>query len=225
MVPAMVFFAGRELVCLRGERVVFSGLSFALARGDAMVLVGRNGSGKSSLLRVMAGLLRPLAGSLEREGQPVALDPEAHGAAVRYVGHMDAIKSVLTVEENLAFWSGMHQDGTTEISRKDAVSAALDRVGLKRLAGQPGRLLSAGQRRRLNLARLLVAPSVVWLLDEPATALDVGAIAMVETIVAEHRERGGIVVLSTHSEMAVPGATRLCLDDYEPRNEPGGGPT
>ncbi|MBF0561067.1 MAG: heme ABC exporter ATP-binding protein CcmA [Alphaproteobacteria bacterium] len=204
-------FAGRELLCIRGERRVFADLSFDLEPGDALVLLGRNGSGKSSLLRVMAGLLRPAAGVLLRDGKPVADDPEAHGGAARHVGHMDAVKPVLTVAENLTFWANLY-GGSSE-----GVMIALERVGLGHLATLPGKMLSAGQKRRVNLARLLVAPAPLWLLDEPTTALDKTAVAVVESMIAQHRANGGIVVFSTHVDLAVD-ARPLVLDDHIPAN-------
>jgi len=157
----MGLFEGRDLVCIRGERLVFAGLGFALGPGAALLLVGPNGSGKSSLLRTMAGLTRPARGRLLWDGRPVGEDPEAHGARLRFVGHQDAVKPVLSVAENLAFWAGL--SGVTG----SGVTAALEQAGLAALAELPGRLLSAGQKRRLALARLLCGRSEVWLLDEP----------------------------------------------------------
>ncbi|MEO5374143.1 MAG: heme ABC exporter ATP-binding protein CcmA [Alphaproteobacteria bacterium] len=205
-------FEGRGLVCVRGERVVFADLSFALAGGEALVLLGPNGSGKSSLLRLMAGLLRPAAGGLYRDGRPVTDDPEAHGASARYVGHLDAVKPVLTVSETLIFWAGLH--GVAATGAEAAAQRALDRLGLGRLAAVPGKLLSAGQKRRVNLARLLLAPADLWLLDEPTTALDRASIATFEAILAEHRAGGGMVAVSTHADIVLPGARELHLDEF-----------
>lgn len=207
-------FEGRDLVCVRGERVVFARLSFTLSPGEALVLLGPNGSGKSSLLRLMAGLLAPAAGALYREGLPVRDDPEAHGAAVRYVGHLDAVKPVLSVAENLLFWAVLY--GVKGAAAEAAVAAALDRLGLARLSPVPGKLLSAGQKRRVNLARLLVAPSDLWLLDEPTTALDKASIRTLETLLSEHRARGGMVAVSTHTDIALENARNLHLDEYAP---------
>ncbi|AWK87790.1 heme ABC exporter ATP-binding protein CcmA [Azospirillum thermophilum] len=208
----MPVFAGTELTCLRGDRLVFTGLDFQVAPGDALVLLGPNGSGKSSLLRVMAGLLRPVAGLLSWDGVPVAEEPDGHRARVRYVGHLDAVKPVLTAAENLAFWAAI---GGAADPQANAL-AALDRLGVPHIAGVPGRYLSAGQKRRLNLARLLAAPADLWLLDEPTVALDRAAIALFEGLVAEHRAGGGMVVLSTHTDIAAPGGRELHLDDFTP---------
>lgn len=203
-------FAGQGLACIRGERIVFADLDFSLAPGEAILLLGPNGSGKSSLLRVMAGLLRPAAGRLTWGGAPVADDPEAHGGRSRYIGHHDAIKPVLTVRENVGFWSSLWSgDGSTA-----TVQRALAAFGIAHLLEVPGRWLSAGQKRRVNLSRLLAAPAPLWLLDEPTTALDRATVAVVEGLIAEHRARGGMVVLSTHTDVALPGAKVLQMDDF-----------
>lgn len=213
-------FTGEGLVCLRGERIVFARLDFALKPGEALLLLGPNGSGKSSLLRLMAGLLRPTAGRLAWNGEPLSEDPEAHGARSRYIGHHDAIKPVLTVRENVAFWATLW--GGNKATK--AVPAALDAFSIGHLIEVPGRWLSAGQKRRVNLARLLAAPAPLWLLDEPTTALDRATVATLEHLLAEHRARGGMVVLSTHTEIALPGARVLQMDDYAADAGPDGEP-
>jgi heme exporter protein A len=220
MVPAMsppkpAPFSGQDLACLRGGRMVFAGLGFSLAPGGALVLLGPNGSGKSSLLRVMAGLLRPWFGKLAWGDDKVSDDPEAHAARTHYLGHHDAVKPVLSVAENLRFWARLHDPDVGRAAQ--AVDVALDRFGLKHLAAMPGKMLSAGQKRRTNLARLLAAPSPLWLLDEPTTALDKASIAALEQVLAEHRAAGGMVVLSTHADIALPGADILNLDRFAPR--------
>ena len=205
-------FSASDLACLRGHRLVFAGLEFALNAGDAMLLVGPNGSGKSSLLRLTALLLRPFRGEFRWAGTEVAEDPDAHRARLRYVGHLDGVKPVLTCHESLAFWASL--DGAAEPMRRAA--EALERVGLERLAAVPGRYLSAGQKRRLNLARLLLLPAPLWLLDEPTNGLDAAAIARLEGALAEHRAAGGLIVASTHTPLALPGAATLHLDDFTP---------
>jgi len=201
-------FAGAALTCRRGERLVFAGLDFALGPGEALLLTGPNGSGKSSLLRLMAGLLPPAAGTLTWDGAPIAADPEAHRARLRFVGHLDAVKPVLSAAENLAFWAGLGG------AAPDAVNQALDRLGLDRLADLPARLLSAGQKRRLALARLLLAPAALWLLDEPTVGLDEAALARFAEALAAHRAAGGRVVAATHTPLALPGAAALALADF-----------
>lgn len=211
----MPVFTGSELTCLRGDRLVFTGLDFRLEPGGALVLLGPNGSGKSSLLRVMGGLLRPFRGALRWDGALVADDPDAHRANVQYVGHLDAVKPVLTAAENLAFWAALGGAADPMARARDA----LNRLGVPQIADVPGRCLSAGQKRRLNLARLLAAPAPLWLLDEPTVALDRAAIALFEGLIAEHRVKGGMVALSTHTDIATPGGEELRLDDFAPQTD------
>src|SRR5579871_1261285 len=154
-------FAGNGLACVRGERLVFRGLGFALAPGDVLVLGGPNGSGKSSLLRLMAGLLPPAAGTLTWDGNPVDADREAQRARVGYLGHLDALKPTLTVGESLALHARL-RGGRAELGA--ALANALEALGVGGLIDSPCRLLSAGQRRRVALARLLAAPAPLWLL-------------------------------------------------------------
>lgn len=209
---ATPLFEGRDLICIRGDRMVFAGLDFSLAAGEALLLLGRNGSGKSSLLRLMAGLIRPAAGDMLWQGKPVFQDREGHGARTRYIGHHDAIKPVLTVSENIAFWVRAWAPEITDV--EGAVQAALDRFDMVRLADVPGKLLSAGQKRRTNLARLFAAPAGLWLLDEPTTALDKASIAVLEQAIADHRAAGGMVALSTHTDVSLPGARTFHMEDF-----------
>ncbi len=204
----MSLFEGRDLVCVRGERTVFRKIGFALDDGQALVLRGTNGSGKSSLLRLMAGLLHPAAGSLDWDGQPVALDPEAHHYRIRYLGHLDAVKPALTVCENLAFWCALARGQARAASVRDALA----RFGLDRLGDIPARMLSAGQRRRLALARLLAAPAALWLLDEPTVSLDTESTAVLAETLTQHLRDGGLAVIATHGELTLPGAIELDLD-------------
>lgn len=210
-------FEGHGLVCVRGERVVFSNLDFSLEDGGALLLVGPNGSGKSSLLRLMAGLLHSAAGELSWNGEALGGDREGHGARTRYVGHHDAVKPVLSVAENIAFWVRLWSPDTRDVEA--AVHRALELFDMARLADVPGKLLSAGQKRRVNLARLIAAPAPLWLLDEPTTALDKTSVAVVEAAVAEHRAGGGMIVLSTHTDVRLPGAAVLAMDDFATDDE------
>ena len=203
-------FEGTSLQCRRGGRVVFEGLDFALDAGGLLLLTGRNAAGKSSLLRLMAGLLAPAAGSLSWDGRPVAEDAEAHRARLRYVGHLDALKPALTAAENLSFWADLWGGGDP--------LAALDAFGLRALADQPARFLSAGQKRRANLARLALAPADLWLLDEPATALDAETTERLRQLIARHRDAGGMAVISTHGDLGLPGAISLDLGAFQTRN-------
>jgi heme exporter protein A len=203
-------FNGQNLRCIRSERLVFQGLDFSLAEGAALVLVGPNGSGKSSLLRMMAGLLPAAGGVLSWEEEPVYEDLQTHGGRLHYVGHADAVKPVLSVAENLAFWTELRRTK----GMKEGVAQALKAFAISHLADIPGRFLSAGQKRRLGLARLLSAPADLWLLDEPTTALDDSAVACLEKAIEEHRDRGGMVVVSTHTKMAITSANVLNLNDF-----------
>jgi heme exporter protein A len=202
----MSTFDGQSLTCIRGERRVFTALDFALGPGEALVVTGPNGSGKSSLLRLMAGLTAPALGRLAWDGVDIREDPVAHFARLHYVGHADAVKPVLTVAENLVLWTGLRGGGPAE------ARSGLDRLGLAVLADQPARLLSAGQRRRLALARIAAAPAALWLLDEPTTALDAESVGRLSDLIGEHRAAGGRVVLSTHGVLEVPDAQVLEME-------------
>lgn len=211
-VSALSLFEGRDLTCLRGARVVFTGLSFRVAAGGALVLVGPNGSGKSSLLRLMAGLSRPFAGTILWNGAPVAEDQGAHGGRLRHVGHLDAIKPQLTAAENLTVWAGLW--GADDPPGRAA--RALDTWDLGHLADVPGRYLSAGQKRRVNLARLGLVDVPLWLLDEPSTALDRASVGRLAGAIARHRDAGGMVVLSTHTDLDLRDPTHLDVSDFTP---------
>ena len=204
-------FSGAGIRCIRGERIVFSGLSFAVAAGGALLLCGPNGSGKSSLLRVMAGLLPAASGVLRRDGADIRGDPESHRASLHYVGHLDAVKPVLSVTENLAFWAGMR---SSDRNAACLVDGALDRFGLASLGDMPARLLSAGQRRRLNLARLVASQAPLWLLDEPTVALDAVSVKTMVGCIADHRAGGGMVVLATHTDLGIEAASMIALADF-----------
>lgn len=207
-------FAGEGLACVRGERSVFAAVDFTLDDGDALVLTGANGSGKTSLLRLMAGLLVPAGGRLLWDGREVGQDLRAHARRVRFVSHADALKPALTAAENLAFWAAF-DGGSSVVGAR--VDAALDAFGIARLADVPGRYLSAGQRRRLALCRLLVAEAPVWLLDEPRTALDRDAVERLDRVLADHRAAGGLAVLAVHGGALPPTATVLDLDGLAAR--------
>ena len=206
----MTLFEGRDLTCLRGERQVFAGLGFAVPEGGALLLHGPNGSGKSSLLRLMAGLLKSAEGRLAWDGRPVSDDPEAHRARLLYLGHLDAVKPVLSAAENLSFWAAT-RGGEETAGGPAEVTAALERMGLAGLAEVPARLFSAGQWRRLALARLFLAPAELWLLDEPTVGLDAESVDRLQAGLADHRRAGGRVVAATHTAIDLPGAERLDL--------------
>ena len=201
----MSLFEGIGLTCVRADRCVFQDLDFALGPGAALVVRGPNGSGKSSLLRLLAGLLKPAGGRLLWDGEAIDQAPETHRARLHYLGHQDAIKPVLRVAESLTLWTGLR--GTSDRQ----VDAALERMALTELADLPCRMLSAGQRRRLALARLLAAPAELWLLDEPSAALDRAAVARLTEEITAHCAGGGRVILSTHEDLAIDQAQTLDL--------------
>lgn len=190
------------LSCVRSGREVFAGLEFAVDAGEALLVLGPNGAGKSSLLRLIAGLVRPATGRLALDdGDPeLTLPEQAH-----YLGHQDAVKPSLTVAENLAFWSRF-LGGTGD-------AGALAAVGLDRLSGLPAAFLSAGQRRRLSIARLLAARRPIWLLDEPTSALDSASQERLSGIMRDHRAGGGIIVAATHGPIGLDGAKELRLGE------------
>ncbi len=215
--PASELIA-EDLACRRGARLVFAGVSFRLPAGGALVLTGANGSGKSSLLRLVGGLLSPASGRLLWAGTPVAADIAGHHSRLHYVGHQDAVKPAMTPRENLSFWAALR--GLDRRAAAPAVHDALAAFGLEAVADWPCRWLSAGQRRRLTLARLLVAPAALWLLDEPTSALDDDGQARLEQAIAAHRAAGGWVLLATHAAIALDDAAILALDRFAPPFDP-----
>lgn len=200
-------FEALDLACLRGGRIVFARLAFRAEAGGLLVLRGANGTGKSSLLRMMAGLIGPAHGALLWNGEDIADDPDAHRARTAYAGHSDALKPALTVAEHLEFHAKLRG------CPNDKIGAALDAFDLTKLAGLPARLLSQGQRKRVALARLIAAPAALWLLDEPTNGLDADSTARLESAIAAHRDAGGIVVAATHLDFAGAGATTLTLGE------------
>jgi heme exporter protein A len=199
MRPSMRLLAS-ELACIRGGRTIFSGLSLAVSAGEAVLITGPNGSGKSSLLRLIAGLVRPEAGQLALEGG----DAEASVAEqAHYLGHLDALKSSLTVTENLSFWTDFLG------GKAAATAAALETVGLDSIADLPAGYLSAGQRRRLSIARLIAVERPLWLLDEPTSALDVAAQATLAKLMTRHLASGGLILAATHGPIGLDGAREL----------------
>jgi heme exporter protein A len=185
-----------KLVCMRGERRLFDGLSFRVRAGQALAVEGANGAGKSSLLRILAGFLAPAAGriTVTQDGKD-SDDAEERGKLIGWLGHLDGLKPQLTVIEQLAFFAGLH-------GRKVDASV-LEQVGLARQAELPCRYLSAGQRRRLALARLLVSERPLWLLDEPFAALDTSGQALVAQLMARHCGQGGVIIAATHDPLGL----------------------
>jgi heme exporter protein A len=194
----------------RGGRAIIRDIGFELGAGEALLVLGRNGAGKSTLLRALAGLLPLRGGEIRLDGSAVGT-PLAELA--HYVGHSDGLKAALTALENLAFWSRMLSqapDGAL------SPQAALQKVGLARVGDFPVAYLSAGQKRRVALARLFVAPRPIWLLDEPATALDVGSQEIFAQSMAAHRASGGFIIAATHAPLGLVDAKELRLDVAKP---------
>jgi len=184
---------GRGVCCVRGGREVFSGLDFEAASGEALAVTGPNGSGKTSLLRLIAGLLAVSGGSIGLEGgeAELSLPEQAH-----YLGHRDALKPALSVMENLAFWRDFLGAGA-------GASDGLAAVGLDHAGQLPAAFLSAGQRRRLSIARLLAVRRPVWLLDEPTNALDTAGQSLFAGVMRDHLARGGLIIAATHAPLGL----------------------
>jgi heme exporter protein A len=197
-----VRISASNLACVRGDREVFSNINFNVSSGEALAIHGPNGSGKSSLLRILAGLVRVTSGRLALEdGDPELTIPEqAH-----YLGHQDALKPSLSVAENLTFWA--RYLGTGRI----AVAAAIEAVGLTPIGDLPAGYLSAGQRRRLSIARLAAVQRPIWLLDEPTSALDQAAQARLAELMRTHLAGGGLIFAATHAPLGLDRAQELRL--------------
>lgn len=185
-----VRLAATDLACRRGERLLFRGLSLALAPGEALHVTGANGIGKSSLIRILAGLLRPFAGQVER------------GGAIALVDERHALDPDIPLGTALAFWRAL-----------DCADEALDRLGLSALCDVPVRYLSTGQKKRAALARLLAQRAPIWLLDEPLNGLDSGGVALVEGLIVEHLAGGGLAIIASHQPLASDAGT-LALADF-----------
>ncbi|MCK1714976.1 MULTISPECIES: heme ABC exporter ATP-binding protein CcmA [unclassified Bradyrhizobium] len=185
---------GSGLTCVRGGREVFTGLDFDAAAGEAIAVIGRNGSGKTSLLRLIAGLLIPAGGTIALAGgdAELTLPEQCH-----YLGHRDALKPALSVAENLSFWADFL--GGERFDAAESLAA----VGLDHASDLPAAFLSAGQRRRLSLARLLTVCRPVWLLDEPTTALDIAGQDMFGGLMRDHLARGGLIIAATHAPLGI----------------------
>jgi heme exporter protein A len=191
-----------NLGCVRGGREVFSNVNFSVASGQALAVLGPNGAGKSSLLRIVAGLVRTTSGRVALDGgdPELSIPEQAH-----YLAHQDALKPSLSVAENLAFWA--RYLGTGEL----AVADALESVGLAPIGDLPAGYLSAGQRRRLSIARLVAVQRPIWLLDEPASALDQAAQARLGELMRGHLAGGGVILAATHAPLGLDGVQELHL--------------
>jgi heme exporter protein A len=196
-----------DLSARRGFTQLFSGLSFKVLAGEVLVITGANGTGKTTLLRILAGLSAPAAGTIAWNGQTVRPFDPVLRSALAFAGHHPALKDELTAEENLAALVGLSEG----LVSKDAIGAALDAVALSRQRRLPARVLSQGQRRRIGLARLTLVKRLLWLLDEPVTALDAAGTALLARLVGEHVKAGGLAIAATHTPLDLPQARMRSL--------------
>ena len=198
-----------NLACTRGDHPLFSGLSFSLSAGELLQVDGVNGSGKTSLLRTLCGFMMPAAGEICWRGQNIRELGEEYYAEMIYLGHLNAIKDELNALENLHIGASLAGCVVNEAQ----LVAALRRMGLKGRETLPVKVLSQGQRRRVALARLLLSKAALWILDEPLTALDVGAVSLMQDLIGEQLANQGMVIYTTHQPLEVAGVTtrRLSL--------------
>lgn len=194
-----------DLVLFRGERCLFKGLSFALDPGELLLLEGQNGSGKTSLMRAIAGLLEFESGSLTWDGKAVRQQRQAFHNEIVWLAHRTGLKSDLTLVENLGFESRLRHPSVADFD------VVLDRLGIRRLRQLPVRSLSAGQQRRVALARMLLSRASLWLMDEPVTNLDRDGRKLVMTLVSEHLASGGMCIMAAHQDIEIDGTIRRVL--------------
>lgn len=201
---------GVNLACVRGDRELFRDVNFSLAAGSLLQVRGPNGSGKTSLLRMLCGLSNPARGEIRWNGQSIRSGSEEYYVSLTYIGHLSGTKDDLTALENLQISSAL---AGFEITEVQAV-AALRQIGLKGRELLPVKVLSQGQRRRVVLARLLVCKTILWILDEPLVALDVAAVGLIQNLLEQHLQQGGMIVMTTHQEIDINAAaiTQLQLN-------------
>ena len=192
-----------NLTCYRGGRLIFADMSFSLQKGEAMMLRGPNGSGKSTLLRILSGMI-PAEGDVTLNGHSLSDDHDSIQEQIAYAGHLDAIKPQLTVGENLTFWAKLFEGGSIE--------SAVDQFMLSEIWDRPAHTCSAGQKRRLGLARLVVSGRPLWLLDEPTVSLDVETTARFAEIITKHCDAGGMALIATHIDLGLTNPREVEID-------------
>jgi heme exporter protein A len=206
------------LACNRGERALFSEMEFRLGPGSVLLVQGGNGQGKTSLLRLLTGLSQPYAGEVRWRGQPIDRVREEFHREMAYLGHVNGIKDDLTPMENLRMTAGM----TGRALNEEVAERTLTRMGLARCVDLPTRVLSFGQRRRVALTGMLTARALLWILDEPLTGLDVHGVALLEGLLREHADNGGMVVMTTHQPVSLDGVSVTPLRVGDPSVDPVG---
>ncbi|MDH4260731.1 MAG: cytochrome c biogenesis heme-transporting ATPase CcmA [Gammaproteobacteria bacterium] len=205
--PNFSGLSARDIQVWRGERHVLRGVSLELAAGQVVHIAGSNGVGKTTLLRVLAGLLTAEQGGVSWQGRPVTASFEVYAATLAYLGHSDALKADFTARENLRHEVGLRRDVTPA-----EIDDALARVGLAGCRDLPARVLSAGQRRRLAMARVMLSAASLWILDEPFTNLDHVGVVLLSGVIAEQLDAGGAVIIAAHQPPAIPRHTVRCVE-------------
>lgn len=198
-------FIAQNLACQRANQLIFEDVSFTLSAGEAIWVKGRNGAGKSSLLRICGRLLTPFRGHAEWQGKDIFKDYDGYVGQYHYLGHLDALKHAMTVRENVRFWASFH--GTAN------VAMALEKFELQALADTPTGMLSQGQKKRTNLSRLVGSPAKLWILDEPLSALDRHYITLFKERLLRHLDDGGMALFATHQDMELDRVKILDLDE------------
>lgn len=207
-----ILLQGVDLCCERGSRVLFESLNIEVCAGEVLQIEGANGSGKTTLLRVLTGLSEAVEGEVRWRGQPIRRVRESYHLEMHYLGHAAGIKEALTARENLRWHAALQGVAISDQAGASKVDEALAKVGLRGYEDVPCYTLSAGQQRRVNLARLYLLPAKLWVLDEPFTAIDKKGVAAIEALLTHRAQQGGAVILTTHQALHnVPGLRKLEL--------------